>query len=171
MLGLLHRRYSALINSKARLTYKQVEGHIKRSELLKDVEVVDSIHALEQLTTARLKIRQQRHALEINPKEAILELATNKEVKNIIYPTNNIQNFTITSENNYEQYSLVDSFIVEMLTVLNPTQVKTLNDSKYFAGFIMILINIGSRFIDIKFSKNQEHFIKYIFNYSILIIL
>ena len=34
------------------------------------------------------------------------------------------------------------------------SQVKTLNDSKYCAGFIMILINIGSRFIDIKFSKN-----------------
>ncbi len=49
------------------------------------------------------------------------------------------------------------------------SQVKTLNDSKYFAGFIMILINIGSRFIDIKFSKNQEHFIKYIFNKEVLI--
>ena len=33
----------------------------------------------------------------------------------------------------------------------------------------MILINIGSRFIDIKFSKNQEKFIKYIFNKEVLI--
>jgi hypothetical protein len=49
------------------------------------------------------------------------------------------------------------------------SQVKTLNDSKYFAGIIMILINIGSRFIDIKFSKNQEKFIKYIFNKEVLI--
>jgi len=49
------------------------------------------------------------------------------------------------------------------------SQVKTLNDSKYFAGIIMILINIGSRFIDIKFSKNQENFIKYIFNKEVLV--
>ena len=47
--------------------------------------------------------------------------------------------------------------------------VKSLNNSKYFAGIIMILINIGSRFIDIKFSKNQENFIKYIFNKEVLI--
>ncbi len=49
------------------------------------------------------------------------------------------------------------------------SHVKTLNDSKYFAGIIMILINIGSRFIDIKFSKNQEKFIKYIFNKEVLV--
>ena len=49
------------------------------------------------------------------------------------------------------------------------SQVKSLNNSKYFAGIIMILINIISRFIDIKFSKNQENFIKYIFNKEVLI--
>ena len=38
------------------------------------------------------------------------------ETTNIL-PTNSTQNFTITSENNYEQYSLVDSFIVEMLNL------------------------------------------------------
>ena len=64
--------------------YKQVEGHIKNSELLKDPEVISSIHSLDRLTSARLKLRQQRHALEINPKEAILELSQNQEVKNII---------------------------------------------------------------------------------------
>ena len=49
------------------------------------------------------------------------------------------------------------------------SHVKSLNNSKYFAGIIMILINIISRFIDIKFSKNQENFIKYIFNKEVLI--
>jgi len=81
---LSYKFFGALINSQARLTYKQVEGHIKNSELLKDPEVISSIHSLDQLTSARLKLRQQRHALEINPKEAILELSQNQEVKNII---------------------------------------------------------------------------------------
>lgn len=36
-----------------------------------------------------------------------------------------------------------------------------LNNSKYFAGIIMILLNIGSKFISIQFSKSTEQYIKY----------
>ena len=32
--------------------------------------------------------------------------------------------------------------------------VYALNDSKYFAGIMMILLNIGSKFITINFSKS-----------------
>jgi ribonuclease R len=39
---------------------------------------------LKDLTDLRLKLRNQRSALEINPKEAIIELNKNKEVKNIV---------------------------------------------------------------------------------------
>ena len=78
---LKYKFYSALINSKARLTYKQVESHITNAQPLKGSEVIESINALEQLTISRLKIRQSRYALEINPKEAILELTPNQEVK------------------------------------------------------------------------------------------
>lgn len=79
-----YKFYSALINSKARLTYKQVEGHITNASPLKGPQVIESINALDNLTSVRLKLRQERRALEINPKEAILELTDNQEVKNII---------------------------------------------------------------------------------------
>jgi len=79
-----YKFYSALINSKARLTYKQVEGHITNTSPIKGPQVIESINALDDLTSVRLKLRQERRALEINPKEAILELTDNQEVKNII---------------------------------------------------------------------------------------
>jgi hypothetical protein len=36
-----------------------------------------------------------------------------------------------------------------------------LNNSKFFAGVIMILLNIGSKFITIQFSKSTEEYMKY----------
>jgi hypothetical protein len=36
-----------------------------------------------------------------------------------------------------------------------------LNNSKFFAGVIMILLNIGSKFIVIQFSKSTEEYMKY----------
>jgi hypothetical protein len=35
-----------------------------------------------------------------------------------------------------------------------------LNNSKFFAGVIMILLNIGSKFITIQFSKSSEEYLK-----------
>ena len=37
---------------------------------------------------------------------------------------------------------------------------KQLNDSKLFAGFVMILLNVGSNYITITFSKNQQQYLK-----------
>jgi len=37
----------------------------------------------------------------------------------------------------------------------------TLNSSKYFTGVIMILLNIGSRYVELNLSKSMESFIKY----------
>ena len=36
-----------------------------------------------------------------------------------------------------------------------------LNSSKYFTGIMMILLNIGSRFVEIKLSDSMEAFVKY----------
>lgn len=36
-----------------------------------------------------------------------------------------------------------------------------LNNSKFFAGVIMILLNVGSKFIQIQFSKSTEEYLKY----------
>jgi hypothetical protein len=39
-------------------------------------------------------------------------------------------------------------------------RVHYLNNSKFFAGIIMILLNIGSKFISIQFSKSAEEYLK-----------
>ena len=36
-----------------------------------------------------------------------------------------------------------------------------LNNSKFFAGIVMILLNIGSKFITIQFSQSTEEYMKY----------
>ena len=38
--------------------------------------------------------------------------------------------------------------------------ISSLNDSKFFAGIVLICMNIGSKYITIKLSKTQEDFIK-----------
>ena len=38
--------------------------------------------------------------------------------------------------------------------------IQSLNNSKLFAGLIMLLMNIGSKYITIKFSKSQEAYIR-----------
>ena len=79
-----YKFYSGLINSKARLTYNQVENHLRdKASKINDAKVRNSIDTLKSLTNLRLKLRNQRKALEINPKETILELGKNKEVNNI----------------------------------------------------------------------------------------
>ena len=49
------------------------------------------------------------------------------------------------------------------------SHVSTLNVSKYFAGVMMILLNVGSKFITIKFSKSTEEYIKYSVTKQILV--
>ena len=44
-----------------------------------------------------------------------------------------------------------------------------LNNSKFFAGVIMILLNIGSKFITIQFSKSTEEYMKYSVTKQLLI--
>ena len=44
-----------------------------------------------------------------------------------------------------------------------------LNNSKFFAGVIMILLNVGSKFISIQFSKSTEEYLKYTLSKQILV--
>ena len=44
-----------------------------------------------------------------------------------------------------------------------------LNNSKFFAGIIMILLNVGSKFITIQFSKSTEEYMKYSISKQILV--
>ena len=44
-----------------------------------------------------------------------------------------------------------------------------LNNSKFFAGVIMILLNIGSKFITIQFSKSAEEYMKWSISKQLLV--
>jgi hypothetical protein len=44
-----------------------------------------------------------------------------------------------------------------------------LNNSKFFAGVVMILLNIGSKFITIQFSKSTEEYLKYTVSKQLLV--
>ena len=49
------------------------------------------------------------------------------------------------------------------------SHVMYLNNSKFFAGVIMILLNVGSKFITIQFSKSTEEYMKYTVSKQILV--
>jgi hypothetical protein len=57
-------------------------------------------------------------------------------------------------------------FNITMYTILNESlsfvnnHIMFLNNSKFFAGVVMILLNIGSKFISIQFSKSTEEYLK-----------
>ena len=45
----------------------------------------------------------------------------------------------------------------------------SLNNSKFFAGFVMLIMNIGSKYITIELSSSQESYLKYTLGRQILI--
>ena len=47
--------------------------------------------------------------------------------------------------------------------------VMTINNSKIFAGLMIIVLNIASRFVTIKLSKTMESYLKYTFSRDILV--
>ncbi len=58
--------------------------------------------------------------------------------------------------------------MISMFDYMN-TKISYLNDSKFFAGLIMIMLNIGSRYITVKFSKTQEAYLRNVLSKQILI--
>jgi hypothetical protein len=49
------------------------------------------------------------------------------------------------------------------------SHVMYLNNSKFFAGVIMILLNVGSKFISIQFSKSTEEYMKFSLSKQLLV--
>lgn len=47
--------------------------------------------------------------------------------------------------------------------------VMTINNSKLFAGLMIIVLNVASRFVNIKLSKTMESYLKYTFSRDILV--
>ena len=46
---------------------------------------------------------------------------------------------------------------------------RLLNDNKFFAGLVILTMNIGSKYISVELSKTQENYIKYSLGRQILI--
>jgi len=61
-----------------------------------------------------------------------------------------------------------NSFFINGLSYINE-HVMYLNNSKFFAGIIIILLNVGSKFITIQFSKSTEEYMKYTLSKQILV--
>jgi hypothetical protein len=55
-----------------------------------------------------------------------------------------------------------------ILTYLH-THIMYLNNSKFFAGVILILLNIGTKYISIQLSKSTEEYLKFVLSKQILI--
>lgn len=49
---------------------------------------------------------------------------------------------------------------IGILKMLNQTYLKHINESKFTVGIAMILLNIGSKYVDFKFSKTQEQLLR-----------
>lgn len=47
--------------------------------------------------------------------------------------------------------------------------IQSLNNSKFFAGLVMIVMNVGSQFISIKFSKTMEQYLRFSITKQVLI--
>ena len=60
------------------------------------------------------------------------------------------------------------SFFKNPLSYINE-HVQYLNSSKFFAGVIMILLNVGSKFISVQFSKSTEEYLKFSLSKQLLV--
>jgi hypothetical protein len=66
---------------------------------------------------------------------------------------------------------MVNNFINPFITGIDyiNNHIMFLNNSKFFAGVVMILLNVGSKFISIQFSKSTEEYMKYTLSKQILV--
>lgn len=68
-------------------------------------------------------------------------------------------------------FCMGDSFVKSfssLFSYLND-HVSALNNSKFFAGLMIILLNISSKFVTIRLSKTMESYLKYTFSRNILV--
>ena len=79
----------------------------------------------------------------------------------IIEPNNNINNVNIIGGG-------LGSSFMNFLGYINH-HVMYLNNSKFFAGIVMILLNVGSKFISIQFSKSTEEYMKFSLSKQLLV--
>ena len=86
----------------------------------------------------------------------------------------NLENITITNESlpmTTEQNGGTSSLLSVLTNGFHSinNHVMYLNNSKFFAGVVMILLNVGSKFIVIQFSKSTEEYMKFSLSKQLLV--
>ena len=71
-------------------------------------------------------------------------------------------------KNNSVNNSNIFTPLLNGLSYIN-SHVLYLNNSKFFAGVVMILLNVGSKFITINFSKSTEEYLKFSLSKQLLV--
>ena len=75
--------------------------------------------------------------------------------------TKNKVNVESNNNNLYTSFTNLFNFV--------NNHVMYLNNSKFFAGVVMILLNVGSKFIPIQFSKSTEEYMKFSLSKQLLV--
>jgi hypothetical protein len=77
----------------------------------------------------------------------------------------------MTKENKGHSNSLSSMILAPFIAIFSflNVNVMSLNNSKFFAGIIMILLNVGSKFIQIQFSRSTEEYMKFTITKQILV--
>ena len=80
--------------------------------------------------------------------------------------TTQIQTGSPINNNNTQQFGGQTTIFTPLFNGISYVNhhIMYLNNSKFFAGIVMILLNIGSKFITIQFSKSTEEYIDFFTN-------
>ena len=83
----------------------------------------------------------------------------------------NQPNLNITPTGQFSQLGGKPTIFTPLFNGINNVNhhIMYLNNSKFFAGIIMILLNIGSKFITIQFSKSTEEYMKWSVSKQLLV--
>jgi hypothetical protein len=81
---------------------------------------------------------------------------------------NNKEQNNITNNNQFGGKTSIFTPLYNGVSYFNH-HIMYLNNSKFFAGVIMILLNVGSKFIQIQFSKSTEEYMKWSVSKQLLV--
>jgi hypothetical protein len=82
--------------------------------------------------------------------------------------SNSIDNIKTMEKNQFGGETSIFTPFFNSFSFLN-NKIMYLNNSKFFAGVVMILLNIGSKFITIQFSKSTEEYMKWSVSKQLLV--
>tara|TARA_B100000927_G_C16402435_1_gene444003 strand:+ start:506 stop:1021 length:516 start_codon:yes stop_codon:yes gene_type:complete len=64
--------------------------------------------------------------------------------------------------------SSIKERVIYFFNILN-VKVLSLNSNRFFAGIVMLMLNVGSKFVTVKLSKSQETYLRYTLSRQFLI--